>query len=197
MTRDDQKDDEMFVSEFFVDRVNKVYGFDYFPEKNEKEKEKPSIDVYARSKDGKNPEIKIQLTTCDDLHKFLNKSNKFWDDLEKGKEMDVSFAVGRKIGINLIDPIKAAIHKKEDKLKKKKREGDEILILHNDFAIEMRPFEKGFIDDYLLPLAKKSSYRGVFLIITPTPSTRSFTSFRHDGQIVALRNIFGADGEIF
>lgn len=133
MTRSQQKSDEMFVSNFFIERLNKHYGLDYFPEENKNEHGDNSfIDSFARSKSKKHPLIKMQLTTCDDidLHRFLNKSNKYWKDLEEGEEIEAPLAVRRRTGADLVNLINTAISKKTCKK-------DEILVLHNDFAIEI------------------------------------------------------------
>ena len=47
MTNDKHKDIELAYGQFFIDWVNKVYGFDYYVKPNEEEKS--SIDVFGYS----------------------------------------------------------------------------------------------------------------------------------------------------
>ena len=185
MTRQAQKDKEMEVAQFFIDRLNAFYEFDYVPESNPNEVDDFQFtDVFARSK--KHEDLLLQLVTSDgDYYKTIAAGRR--ERERTGDPLSSVMLVPN--GNGTTDPIRWMIeHKKE------KTTGKEILLVHEEvISVTWNP--EG-AKRMLPPLAVDSPFKAVFLVILPTGENVK-TTRRFDGQVIALKNIFGLNGESF
>lgn len=184
MTRKSQKQNEMKAAKFFLERLNLKYNLDFYPKSNDDENGKEShVDVYGVSEKKKSSIIKLQLTIYDGrMHKLFADMN-----IEKKK---TGKSTPRSFGGYLVTPIEMAIQKKE-----KKAIGDEILILYNDF--DSRIWNKNGAKKMLCPLGKETKYLGIFVLSFPSPMPGIISTDSHNGQIVAIKNPYGLEGDCF
>lgn len=195
MTRLEQKNEEMNIAKFFIERLNLFYSLDYLPESNEDESgEYRYTDVFAHAQKNQPSTLYLQLITCDgDLHQ-VNAENQAEVSKKKkriqktGIEEPLVSSV-RSVGGNIIDPIKYCLEKKS-----LKNSGRETLVIYYDFPFST--WDPEGAKRLLLPLINDTSFPGVFLVIPPAPKKET-SNFSHEGQVIALKNTFGPNGQSF
>ncbi|MFA7277451.1 MAG: hypothetical protein WC101_00485 [Candidatus Gracilibacteria bacterium] len=188
MTRVEQKDDELRVAGFFIQRLNEFYKFDYQGSSNADESgDDVYVDIFARSDSGKHEELRLQLTISDgEFHHVFAEISK------ERRKKNLPYVFGRTIGGHILDPIKAVLEKKGQKTS-----GEEILIIYNDYTAGIQPFDANYAKTELPQLAQEVKFKGVYLVILPPSFLPGTSTVNHEGQIVALKNAFGENGEVF
>ncbi len=185
MTRDSQKTKEYEVSCFFLERLNNFYGLKYSPKINNDENGADQyVDIFGESEKeiGK---LKLQLTICDG---YLHQS--FADARVEIFKTGEAVSSVRSHGGHILNPIKAVLEKKADKTT-----GEEILIIHNDYGAPL--WDEDGAKRMLPNLGLNSKYKGIYLVIMPVPQPGSKATYSHEGQVIAIKNIFGEDGVCF
>ncbi|MDD4333183.1 MAG: hypothetical protein PHT51_03655 [Patescibacteria group bacterium] len=158
------KKEELKFATFFINWVNKRYGYDYraVPNNNENKSDN-EIDIYAISNSAEFQTLNLQLTTSEG--KIFKESALL---LNKIKKTGASSAVGR--GLNGVEWINAIERKEREYSKDVKN--SLILLIQQDIG---PLFDESF-QNY-----KESDFKGIYLVHLPS-------SF-HDGQVLVIKNV--------
>jgi hypothetical protein len=173
-----QKEIEMNVSSFFVERIKERYGLNYKIKPNEDEnKIDGDTDIYMESLDNKLI-CNLQLTTGDmNVYPRVAYMNKQY---KKGNSVVVLADLSFKKCI-------------ENALKNKEKFDDKesiILIIHSEYSSEINK-------DYGCNVSSEfvdSKFKGIFWVLMP--NSKDSTN-KHNGQIIAIKNSFGENGISF
>ena len=142
---DEQKDIEITVANFFIDRLNVQYGFDYQMLANlDESKGEQDVDIYGISLSKE--KLKLQLTTYDgEIKKETARMNK---EYKKGNPVVIFVD---------LSPEKC-IKNAQEKKKLHTENEDNIFIIHSE--------ESGLINDSYakdnFPKLNNSNYKGIF-----------------------------------
>lgn len=176
------KKEELAVGTFFVERLNALCGTDYVAQSNEDEAKNDSdVDVYAISKNNKM--LKLQMKTGEpDLKAIFPRLQK------EAKITKKNVVFGDLPAKGIFEDLTNILRKEEKRYSTAK---DLVLIIHEDFG----PLVDGqFLVSYRPDLIQ-SLFKGVYLV--KLPSVKENSSYPHDGQVVAIKDIFGNYGKSF
>lgn len=172
-----KREEEIKVTKFFIDYLNKEFNFDYKVKWYERDEE---IDTCALSTSGEYKQLNFQIRRIDDevIKEFINLQR---EAERTGKE----FAMGLVRDFNIEKWIEDAIKDKEkhygygNPVKK-----NLILLLWINFGPLFNPDYAQKIFAYL----KDSEFKGVYFVHLPTSPNTS--SYPHNGQIIAIKDAF-------
>jgi|GEM_PF-3912238 len=161
------------LSKFFIDRFNRHFKLSYTVSVNENEAVKDEdVDVYAISDDKEN--LNLQLKTGGPG------LERFW-----GRRRKLGSGVGS-IGGNIEELIEHIIKKAEQHYSKK----DNLILLITE---KLSPV---FDRQYAQLLSRKygtSAFRGIYLVKLPLNPP----DYPYNGQVVAIKDIFGNNEDVF
>lgn len=165
-----QKEMEMAVSLFFIERLNSNFRFNYkaIPNEDESRGER-DVDIYAKSSN--EVMLKLQLTTNDA------------EVMEKTALMNKEYKKGRSVVVLAdLTPercIRSALQRKESHTDKE----DVILLIHSQESAQInKDYAKSSLSEFTT-----STYKGIFWVLMPS----EYSSNPHEGQIIAIKNCFG------
>lgn len=176
------KREELVVGTFFVARLNSRRGTDYVAQINENEKKRDSdVDVYAFSK--YNETLRLQMKSGEPELKAI------FPRLQKeAKKTKKNVVFGDLPTKGIFEDLTNILRKGEKRYSTAK---DLVLIIHEYFG----PLVEGQFLISHRPDLIQSLFKGVYLI--KLPSVKENSSHPHDGQILAVKDIFGDHGKSF
>ncbi len=176
-----KKQKELEVANFFIERLNKKYNFDYNLEPNINEtKGESDVDIYANSISNKK-QLKLQITTHDG--QILRD---FADNQKEAERNGIGFTSSP---VRDLEPEK--LIDKAIKNKVYADSSDLILIIFSEYGSLV---DEGYAERNF-PSLNQDNYKGVYWIMMPSSS--EYSSHPHEGQIVAIKNAFGKNGISF
>jgi len=180
-----KKLEELKCAEFFINRLNKRVGFDYQVKPNEREKvENEFIDVYAYSKSGRYPELRLQIVIREGfLKKYLAKVHSI---LKRTGEVIVAAQ-----DMDTEEWIKNTIGNKEKKYPSSIKR-DTILVISGEIGALLDPiYAKKIFIEFI-----NSEFQGIYSVHLPILDFK-ISNVTHNGQIIAIKDILGEHGKSF
>ncbi len=174
-----KKDKEVEIGKFLADKINAKHGLDYIVRPNENEGQHDGdVDVYLISLLEKTT-LKVQITTQDGF--LLEQMAKNRRRSDQGQEQEYSVLdMGPEIYI------KRVIDKKT---KRYSSHEDIVLVVCSEWGSQIN---ENYVKENFPALAS-GDFRAIYWIRMPSyPETASHP---HDGQVVAIRALYGSDGE--
>lgn len=173
------KKEELEYGDFFIKRLNEVYGFDYeiLPNKEESTRD-GDVDVYGISKSNLVDRIKIQIgTNQKELNKiFARQKNEIKRTGRISYRPVIDFAVGKWTSEEII-------HKEN----KKYSNPEELILLITGIAPLFNENNKDYIREQFGNF-DNSKFKGIYFANLPT--TKENSSVPHNGQILVIKNAF-------
>lgn len=182
----DRKYEEIKYSSFFISRLNKHYDLNYIVQPNDKENvSDPEVDIYAIS--DLKPKLNIQVITREQvLREISAKLRK-----ESMMMMKQNVVMGPAINLETEKWISNAIRKKENhypvNLKQKL-----ILLITGDIG---SLFNENYAKKVFVEF-QNTKFKGIYSVHLPSTDPVQ-SNYIHDGQIIAIKDIFGNHGAIF
>jgi len=180
-----KKLEELKYAEFFINRLNKRAGFDYQVKLNEREKvENEFIDVYAYSKSGRYPELRLQIVTREgSLKKYLAQvhsiKKRAGEVIVEAQDMDTE------------EWIKNAIRNKERKYPSSIKRDIILIISGETGALLDSIYAKKIFIEFI-----NSEFQGIYSVHLPILDSK-ISNVTHNGQIIAIKDILGEHGKSF
>ncbi|MDP2736224.1 MAG: hypothetical protein Q8O59_00350 [bacterium] len=168
------KREELKSAKFFVDWLNKKYGYNYMAISNDNEnKSDTEIDIYATSNNMGLQPLNLQLVTSEgkmfkEFALLRKKSKKTGNGVVRGNVID----------LDSMEWIKSAIELKEKKYPKDVKKSMVLLIQKDIWPL----FDESYFNNHFQNY-KTSDFKGIYLVHTPKESS----SHPHDGQILAIK----------
>jgi hypothetical protein len=176
-----KKDEELKYAEFFIDRLNHQYGLDYKATSNEKEERLDAeIDVYAMSK--KFPTLNLQIRTREKILKEI-----FANLYKQAKNTGQKAVMGPVINMNTKKWITEAITAKEHKYPLEVKQNLVLLIIGDIGALFNKDYARRIFANF-----SNSDFKGIYSV--HLPSSPGESSHSHNGQIIAIKDIFNNHG---
>ena len=167
MTSDKHKDIELAYGQFFIDWVNKVYGFDYYVKPNEEEKS--SIDVFGYSASKEVLNLQMITSNAETIKLAVQSRN----NIKGGLEI-------KTIDVKGIDWILQAINKK---VEINYSNADELILIIQGFMPTPNPKEIEKCIPVTVP------FKGIYFVSLPKISFPC-EDFETNGYIVAIKSAF-------
>jgi hypothetical protein len=179
-----KKQEEIKYSRFFVDSLNKRLNLDYKIQPNENEnKIDPDIDIYAISQN--HPWLNLQIVTREKIFKEL-----FPCLQRKAKATGKNTIMADKVNGDIEKWIIEAMEHKENKYPLDVKKNLTLLIIGNIGPLFNKDYAKKIFAEF-----KNSEFKGIYSV--HLPSNPKTSSHLHNGQIIAVKDIFGEHGETF
>ncbi|MBU4579940.1 hypothetical protein KKB43_02895 [Patescibacteria group bacterium] len=175
------KKEELEYGVFFIERLNKIYGFDYKVLLNEEEnKYDRDTDVYGISKSNSSDRIKIQIATNEKELKeiFAHQRNEIKKNGKISYLKCIDFDVGKWTS--------EAIARKENKYSNP----EELILLITGISPLFNENNKDFIRKKFGNF-DNSRFKGIYFANLPTIKENS--NRPHDGQIIMVKSAFNDD----
>lgn len=177
-----KKDEELKFSKFFIERFNQRYGLNYRVISNNKEtKTDGDIDVYALGESGQ--KLNLQVTTGEgELKQFRASIRK--ESRQTGKNVSGTTIIGH------TGRITQPLRQKEQKYPIGAK-NNLILLVTEGFGPQYdKEYVQRVFGDY------DTAFKGIYLIKYPS-DLDAIDGHSCEGQIVAIKDIFGNHGKIF
>ena len=178
------KNEEKEFAKFFISQLNNKYNFDYKIVPNDAENVKDGdVDIFALS--SKHPKINLQLTTWERLY--------FERSAEASREAESTgsdFVWFRGPVLNKEKGVREAIIKKENKYSQEVKKNLILLITGSLGPLLNDKYAKKIFADL-----SKSTFKGLYSV--HFPSSKENSSQPHNGEIIAIKNVFGDNGEVW
>jgi len=179
------KAEELEYSKFFIDRLNNRHNLDYvvYPNENERKLDK-EIDVYAKSNNF--PILNLQVRTRERIFKEL------FPRLQKeSKTTRKNIVMAPVTDMNTENWIAEAIREKEKKYPSDVKRNLILLITGDVGPLFNENYAKKTFDEF-----KNSEFKGIYSIHLPSLDPKT-SNYLHNGQIIAIKDIFDRHGEVF
>jgi len=179
------KVEESEYSQFFIKRLNNHYGLDYIIKPNDKEGEQDTeVDVYATS--GKCPILNLQVVTRERvLHEISAVLRR------EAKRAKKNAAIGPAINMDTEKWITQAIKKKEIQYPDELKRNIILLVIGNIGSLFNENYAKQIFRGF-----SNSGFKGIYSVHLPSKDPAR-SNYLHDGQIIAIKDIFGNHGISF
>jgi len=179
-----KKVEEIRYSKFFIDHLNNLHGLDYivYPNENEGKFDK-EIDVYAKSE--KFPTLNLQVITRERIFKKLGPRLQ-----KEAKAIGQKIVMAPAMDMDIKKWIIESKERKEGKYSPDVKKNLVLLITGDIGPIFNEDYAKKFFDDF-----KDSGFKGVYSVHLPSDPKTS--NYLHNGQIIAIKDIFDRHGETF
>lgn len=176
-----KKDEELKYAKFFIDRLNHRYKLDYKAILNEKEEKiDAEIDVYATSK--KYPTLNLQIRTREKILKEISVNL-----YKQAKNTGQKAVMGPVIDMNTEKWIIEAIMAKEHKYPLEVKQNLILLVIGDIGALFNEDYARRIFADF-----SNSDFKGIYSVHLPSSPDES--SYSHNGQIIAIKDIFNNRG---
>ncbi len=178
------KREELKYSKFFIDRLNKRCGLDYSVQLNKNEnKVDPEVDVYVIS--GSNLQFNIQVRTREGRLKKIKAALQ-----RESKIKNQNVVMGPVMDWKTKEWVVEAIREKEGHYSTDVKQKLVLLITGDIGPLFNEDYAKRIFEEL-----KDSEFKGIYSI--HLPATPESSSHPHDGQIIAIKDIFGKHGISF